>query len=206
MPYFHTCSLYHYYWWHCAVNGSHKLETVWSVKLQLFDLPKRKSITLWAMANAEIWISHNTGLDICNSVWLVRFCNNKAKPMWMTEAAVFTATVWENNYVNVTDILFERALKMSDTYKDRCECHMVEKRVLISGRGTWVDDCRICLWCCLKTWPIPLTRVFDKDLDEGYWGHHRVMKTCLSINDSIIHVPVLFSSFSTGLTKCFIIF
>lgn len=75
--------------------------------------------------------------------------------------------------------MFERAL--------RCERHTEPDVSAIrwwqgalsfrrNVKGTWADDCRRCLWCCLKTWPIPLTMIFDGGLDEYYWGHHRVLK------------------------------
>lgn len=147
-----------------------------------------------------------TGLWWC--LWLVRRCNNTAIHVWRTEAATFTGV----NYSVVScchRMCDWKGFKVLYTYRARCECHSVEKRsfkIQEKYRGTWADDCRSCLRCCLKTWPVPMTVTFNGGLDEDYWGHLSVIKGYFYQENGTIHVPVLFSSFSTVLNKCFIIF
>lgn len=210
MLYFYTCSLYHYFYGILPLMGHVNRELKLSVNQQ-FDVLKNKIVTLplWARAMLR-FIKFPTSQDfsgICGGVWMVNFCNNKAILVWLTEAATFPGTVWLIYSVNVTEIMFEKGLK---THTEPGVSAIRWWKGALSFRrnveGTWAEDCRSCLWCCLKTWPIPLTMISDRGLDEYYWGHHRVMKRNVYQKDSTIHVPSLFSSFSTMLNKCFIIF
>lgn len=120
-------------------------------------------------------------------VRMVNFCNNEVIVVWLTEAATFIGTVWLIYSVNLTEVLLERALRCN-SHRARCECHTVVKGSFKFKRiveGTWAEDCRSCLWCCLKTWPI-LEMIFDRGLDEYYWGLHRVMKGNVYQEDSTI--------------------
>lgn len=150
-------------------------------QLRHFDLLKNKIITLplWARAMLR-YIKFSTSQDfsgICGGVWMVKFCNSKAILVWLTEAATFSGTVQLIYSVNVTEIMFERALRCkTHTEPGMSAIRWWKGALSFRRKGTWADDCRSCLWCCLKSWPFPLTMIFDRGLDEYYRGHDRLMK------------------------------
>lgn len=100
--YFYTCSLYHYF------NGI--LPLTGHVNREL-KLSVNQSITLPLLLR---YINFPTAQDFsgfCRGVWMVKFCNNEAILVWITEAATFTGRVWLLYSVNVTEIMFDRALR-----------------------------------------------------------------------------------------------
>lgn len=134
MPYFYTCSLYHYLDGILPLTGHVNKKPILAVnQLQQFDLLENKTLPLWTRAIPR-YIKFPTTVDfggIFGGVWLVVSCYFQLNNLFCCDWIY----VW-------------KSLKMFDAYRARCECHTVVKRSFNFKEeywGTRADDCRSCL-------------------------------------------------------------
>lgn len=153
-------------WWQLPLTGHVNKESILTVnQLQQFDLLENKSITLplWTRVMPR-YIRFPTTVDfggIFGGVWLVVSCYFQLDNLF----CCYWIDVW-------------KGLKTLDAYRARCECHTVVKRSF-NFEEYWGTRVKIVGVAFNAAWPIPLSMIFDRGLDEDYWGTSQSEKKCL---------------------------